>query len=272
MPTFGDWQQPADRNTQAQVTGGLLARQGQLLNRNTTSNADWHLSLGEAYAGLLITSTREGTTEHAGLITTDTQGTNWAHVQVAQYRFRFVYSPVSDTPPVGVTVEFEAPSGVPVGAGTISGEYYTDNTTVGGPEFGWTARQAVSVQDWYTPTQLAGLASLGAFPYVAQSGSTIIFGQYSFPVTPDDITIVFAYDAITAGFLSPVFESLVLRLPSIFASRLYRPPRWRFVYPDVLVTPPLRMRQRDDGPRRQGRNGATSVQGSVRQVGRGGYV
>lgn len=38
------------------------------------------------------------------------------------------------------------------------------------------------------------------------------------------------------------------------------------------VTPPLRMRQRNDGPRRGGRNGPSSAQASPRRLGRGGYA
>lgn len=131
----------------------------------------------------------------------------------------------------------------------------------------------------YSPTDLS--VHSGSSLLDAVKGPPIVLVPFDVaagsPEAEDFYAFAWGSDQFAATYAAPAGSQVILSLSDPRLIVTYARPRFRYllVTPEVVAaftTAPLRQRQRDDGLRQFGRNGARSVQGSVRQQGRGGYA
>lgn len=275
MPTYGDWVQPADQSVACPVTQTTT-----MFYRRSASGASftpatfWGYILNDSTAAF---TARSDALEDAYDNLSGGQSGTWQYVaspQIMSSRLTFVQADIGPGPqippgsiPDGASVEYEAASGTYLSDFTYVVTYAATGSV--------TTYIANIAGDGYVGVDHPSGAPFQGWSYTSTSGTG---GTRSFVRSADTMTFVQLSTHHLNGTTPPAGSAGYYlgrnasgTIVPISATASYRPPRYRFVYPDTLSGLWLtRQRQTATGnaggwPLRQRSNGGMTGAWNLRQ-------
>lgn len=227
----GGWIQPDDVEQTVVMTRSRRRSRGTNLGV-IPDQPSWEQSIVEACQGTEIST--GGLLANSDASLTEEPGDYYdAQAQQTRFAASFTFAAVSPTPPVGMSVEYESPSGVSVSDAVISGTYTTNITNSLG-EFdntGFGLYHAPVDDAWYSPADVAGLVAGGIWTagvYNEAGAVTRPVSAFSVPGAETVFVLAQAQAVQTMHLSTWGVGGCVYRI-TLSATQTYRPPRYRFV-------------------------------------------
>jgi hypothetical protein len=230
--TTSEWIQPEDTTE----TIGFARTRKSAFGPGATVGYDWTLGLQGAADGFQVSGPLHTRDMAWSPNTGNPSGTSEAQAQHSRYVGTFTYPQVAPDPgdiPPGMTVEYEAASGTPVGDATVSGNWRSVIVNALGELDGYgIAFYDAPVDDtFYTRAEVSALTQLFTEGGDVYNEGGAIDHDYSFTTTQGPIValLVQANAVQNAVIYTDGANGGAWFLNSISATRTYTPPRYRFV-------------------------------------------